>query len=639
MRHVLLIKDIAQEAQLIKARVVFCCVFIACMSVVLIVRMFQLQVIEYEHFATLSEDNRVKIVPVAPTRGLIFDRNGTVLAQNVPTYSLEVVPESVDDLDGLLDRLREFMEISDTNEKRFRELLETKRRFDSVPLRYRLDEEEVAQFAVNRHLFPGVDVHARLSRNYPLSEIGSHVIGYVARINEAELQTIDLSNYRATSHIGRIGVEQALEGILHGVVGFQHVETNAQGRTLRVLQRKDPAPGSSVYLTIDIGLQAVAEQALGKNNGAVVAIVPGTGEVLALASVPTYDPNLFVDGIDQASYQALLHSPDRPLFNRAINGQYPPGSTVKPFLGLAGLEYKVDHVRRRTWCKGYFQLPGRERKYRDWKKGGHGSVDLKTAIIESCDVYFYELAQSLGIERMRDFLVQFGFGESTGVDIRGESEGLMPSPRWKRKTRNQPWYPGETLITGIGQGFMLVTPLQLASATATLSMRGLRLKPRVVLRRSDPGILQPIDNEPEPVSVIKPVAAEHWTQIVEAMRNVVHGPRGTARRISVGASYQIAGKTGTSQVFTVGQDEKYQASDVPRHLRDHGLFIAFAPPDKPQIAVAVVVENGGSGSRSAAPIARRVTDYYLNTLKNRAADEDLMLSDADAILAQRSQLH
>jgi len=639
MRHVLLIKDIAQEAQLIKARVVFCCVFIACMSVVLIVRMFQLQVIEHEHFATLSEDNRVKIVPVAPTRGLIFDRNGTVLAQNVPTYSLEVVPESVDDLDGLLDRLREFMEISDTNEKRFRELLKTKRRFDSVPLRYRLDEEEVAQFAVNRHLFPGVDVHARLSRNYPLSEIGSHVIGYVARINEAELQTIDLSNYRATSHIGRIGVEQALEGILHGVVGFQHVETNAQGRTLRVLQRKDPAPGSSVYLTIDIGLQAVAEQALGKNNGAVVAIVPGTGEVLALASVPTYDPNLFVDGIDQASYQALLHSPDRPLFNRAINGQYPPGSTVKPFLGLAGLEYKVDHARRRTWCKGYFQLPGRERKYRDWKKGGHGSVDLKTAIIESCDVYFYELAQSLGIERMRDFLVQFGFGESTGVDIRGESEGLMPSPRWKRKTRNQPWYPGETLITGIGQGFMLVTPLQLASATATLSMRGLRLKPRVVLRRSDPGILQPIDNEPEPASVIKPVAAEHWTQIVEAMRNVVHGPRGTARRISVGASYQMAGKTGTSQVFTVGQDEKYQASEVPKHLRDHGLFIAFAPPDKPQIAVAVVVENGGSGSRSAAPIARRVTDYYLNTLKNRAADEDLMLSDADAILAQRSQLH
>jgi penicillin-binding protein 2 len=639
MRHVLLIKDIAQEAQLIKARVVFCCVFIACMSVVLIVRMFQLQVIEHEHFATLSEDNRVKIVPVAPTRGLIFDRNGTVLAQNVPTYSLEVVPESVDDLDGLLDRLREFMEISDTNEKRFRELLKTKRRFDSVPLRYRLDEEEVAQFAVNRHLFPGVDVHARLSRNYPLSEIGSHVIGYVARINEAELQTIDLSNYRATSHIGRIGVEQALEGILHGVVGFQHVETNAQGRTLRVLQRKDPAPGSSVYLTIDIGLQAVAEQALGKNNGAVVAIVPGTGEVLALASVPTYDLNLFVDGIDQASYQALLHSPDRPLFNRAINGQYPPGSTVKPFLGLAGLEYKVDHARRRIWCKGYFQLPGRERKYRDWKKGGHGSVDLTTAIIESCDVYFYELAQSLGIERMRDFLVQFGFGESTGVDLRGESAGLMPSPHWKRQTRNQPWYPGETVITGIGQGFMLATPLQLASATATLSMRGLRLKPQVVLRRMDPTILQPIENEPDPVGIIKPVAAKHWTQIVDAMQNVVHGPRGTARRIGVGANYQMAGKTGTSQVFTVGQDEKYKASDVPKHLRDHGLFIGFAPPDKPQIAVAVVVENGGSGSRSAAPIARRVTDYYLNTLKNRAADEDLMLSDADAILAQRSQLH
>lgn len=639
MKHVLLIKDTAQEAQLIKARVVFCCVFIACMSVVLIARMFQLQVIEYEHFATLSEDNRIKIVPVAPTRGLIFDRNGTVLAQNVPTYSLEVVPESVDDMDGLLDRLSDIVEISDADEKTFRQLLKTKRRFDSVPLRYRLNEEEVAQFAVNRHLFPGVDVHARLSRNYPLSEIGSHVIGYVARINETELQSIDVSNYRATSHIGRIGVEQALEGILHGVVGFQHVETNAQGRTLRVLQRKDPVPGSSVYLTIDIGLQAIAEQALGKNNGAVVAIDPGTGEVLALASVPTYDPNLFVDRVDFASYQALLDSADRPLFNRAINGQYPPGSTVKPFLALAGLEYKLDYTRRRTWCRGYFQLPGHKRRYRDWKKGGHGSVDLKKAIIESCDVYFYGLAQSLGIERMRDFLVQFGFGESTGVDIRGESAGLMPSPRWKRQTRNQPWYPGETLITGIGQGFMLATPLQLASATATLSMRGLRLKPQVVLRRMDPTILQPMENEPEPVSLIKAVAAKHWTRIVEAMRDVVHGPRGTARRISIGANYEMAGKTGTSQVFAVGQDEEYKASEVPKHLRDHGLFIAFAPPDKPQIAVAVVVENGGSGSRSAAPIARRVIDYYFNTLKNRPVDEDLMLTDADTILTERVQLH
>jgi penicillin-binding protein 2 len=639
MKHGLLIKDIAQEAQLIKARVVFCCVFIACMSVVLIMRMFQLQVIEYEHFATLSEDNRVKIVPVAPTRGLIFDRNGTVLAQNVPTYSLEVVPESVDDLDDLLFRLSKIIEISDADEKRFRELLQTKRHFDSVPLRYRLNEEEVAQFSVNRHLFSGVDVHARLSRNYPLTEIGSHVIGYVARINEAELQTIDVSNYRATSHIGRIGVEQALEDILHGIVGFQHVETNAQGRTLRVLQRKDPVPGSSVYLTIDIGLQAVAEQALGKDNGAVVAIEPATGEVLALASVPTYDPNLFVDGVDLASYQALLHSPNRPLFNRAMNGQYPPGSTVKPFLGLAALEYKIDHARRRSWCKGYFQLPGQEREYRDWKKGGHGSVDLTTAIIESCDVYFYELAQSLGIERMRDFLVQFGFGEPTGVDIRGESSGLMPSPRWKRQTRNQPWYPGETLITGIGQGFMLATPLQLASATATLSMRGLRLKPQVVLRRMDPKILQPMENEPEPVSIIRPVAAKHWTQIVEAMRDVVHGARGTARHISVGANYKMAGKTGTAQVFAVGQDEEYEESEVPKHLRDHGLFIAFAPPDKPQIAVAVVVENGGSGSRSAAPIARRVIDYYVNTLKNRTVDDDLMLSDAEATLAERAQLH
>ncbi|HSS64803.1 MAG TPA: penicillin-binding protein 2 [Gammaproteobacteria bacterium] len=628
MRPILTIKDIAQEAQLIKSRVVICCVLIACMSVVILVRMFQLQVVGYEHFATLSEDNRVKIVPVAPTRGLVFDRNGTVIAQNVPTYSLEVVPEAVRDIDGLIADLRRMIPISEDDEARFRELLKKKRRFDSLPLRYRLNEQEVARFSVNRHMFPGVDVQARLSRDYPLSEIGSHLIGYVGRINEEELQTIDTSNYRATAHIGKTGVEQAYEDLLHGTVGYQHVETNAQGRTLRVLQRKDPVPGSSLYLTIDVGLQAVAEQALGEENGAVVAIEPASGDVLALVSVPTYDPNLFVDGIDKATYDTLIGSPDRPLFNRAINGQYPPGSTVKPFYGLAGLEHKLDQAHETTFCPGYFQLPGKERRYRDWKKGGHGRVDLNRAIVESCDVYFYVLSQNLGIERMHNFMTRFGFGSPTGIDLKGESDGLMPSPKWKRRNRNQPWYPGETLITGIGQGFMLTTPLQLASATATLAMRGLRLKPEVLLRRVDPATLEPVEHVPNPPEVIEPGSAKNWDDIVEAMRQVVHGPRGTARRISIGATYQMAGKTGTAQVFSVGQNEEYEEEEVEKRLRDHGLFIAFAPVDKPKIAVAVVAENGGSGSRSAAPIARKVIDYYLDSLKERAPDDGPMLTAA-----------
>jgi penicillin-binding protein 2 len=628
VRPILTIKDIAQEAQLIKARVVICCVLIACISLIILVRMFQLQVVGYEHFATLSEDNRVKIVPVAPTRGLVFDRNGTVIAQNVPTYSLEVVPEAVEDIDGLIAGLGRIVPISEDDEARFRELLKKKRRFDSLPLRYRLNEEEVARFSVNRHLFPGVDVQARLSRDYPLAEIGSHFIGYVGRINEEELQTIDTSNYRATAHIGKTGVEQAFEDLLHGTVGYQHVETNALGRTLRILQRKDPIPGSSLYLTIDVGLQAIAEQALGEENGAVVAIEPATGDVLALVSVPSYDPNLFVDGIDKAAYDTIIGSPDRPLFNRAINGQYPPGSIVKPFFGLAGLEHKLEQAHESTYCKGYFQLPGKERHYRDWKKGGHGKVDLNRAIVESCDVYFYVLSQNLGIERMHTFMIQFGFGSPTGIDLKGESNGLMPSPKWKRRTRNQPWYPGETLITGIGQGFMLATPLQLASATATLAMRGLRLKPEVLLRTVDPTTLEPIEHDPDPPAIIEPRSAKNWDDIVEAMRQVVHGPRGTARRISVGATYQMAGKTGTAQVFSVGQNEEYEEEEVDKRLRDHGLFIAFAPADKPQIAVAVVAENGGSGSRSAAPIARKVIDYYLNSLKERDPDGGPMLTAA-----------
>ena len=536
------LKDITHESNLFRTRVIFTYVVIVVLFLGLVLRLVELQVIEHGHFQTLSHNNRVKIVPVAPTRGLIFDRNGVVLAQNTPSFSLELVPEDVGKLNHVIDDLREIIEISESDEQRFLSLVSKNRRFDSIALRTRLSEEEVARFSVNRHRFPGVDVHARLSRDYPLGSLGVHLVGYVGRISEQELQKVDPANYRGTSHHGKTGVEQAYEEYLHGTVGYQHVETNAQGRTLRILKREDPIPGADLYLGLDASLQAVAEASFQGESGSLVALDPATGDILAFVSMPGYDPNLFVDGIDRKSYRELLTSPERPLFNRALSGQYPPGSTVKPFIGLAGLESDVDQIRKRIWCPGWYSLKGRSHKYRDWKKHGHGRVALDEAIAQSCDVYFYELALALGIDRMHEFMSALGFGHRTGVDLTGEATGLMPSREWKRQAKDKPWYPGETLITGIGQGFILATPLQLASATATLGMRGLRLNPAagVVLR----------DNASNSTTVLPSETATsvgqnnpaHWERIIKAMENVVHGPRGTARRIGLGAPYKIAGK-------------------------------------------------------------------------------------------------
>ena len=597
---------------------------------ILMVRLVQLQVLNHEHFQTLSRSNRVKVVPVAPTRGLIFDRNGVVLAQNKPYHSLEIIPEAVPDLPATLGALKAIVAISESDEERFYERLQSKRRFESVPLRLQLSEEEVARFAVNRHRFPGVDVQARLAREYPLGPLGVHVIGYVARISERELQQVDAVNYRGTDHIGKVGVEQAYEALLHGRVGHQHVEINAQGRTLRILSRAAPVPGKNLYLTIDASLQASAERALGSESGAVVAIDPQTGDVLAMASMPSFDPNLFVNGIDAKTYKELRSSSDRPLFNRALHGQYPPGSTVKPFFALAALAGDHDAVPKDMWCPGWYRLKGRAHLYRDWKKGGHGAVELERAIVESCDVYFYELAINLGIDRMHSFMNAFGFGVPTGIDLPREASGLMPSPSWKRANRNEVWFPGETLITGIGQGFMLATPLQLASAVAQLSAKGKRPRPRVVGRVVDainghvnaqpPVFLHPVQTgDPRP-----------WDQVLRAMVNVVHGVKGTARRAGVGATYKMGGKTGTAQVFGVAQNEEYDEEKVDKKLRDHGLFIAFAPADKPKVAVAVVVENGGSGSGSAAPVARRVIDHYLNPRSDQEPPEGMRMSGYEA---------
>lgn len=604
------IRDRLHEARLFNRRVVVAVAAVLSLMALVVVRLVYLQIVSHEHYTTLSQNNRITLAALPPGRGLIYDRNGVVLAQNLPAYSLEIVPEQVPDLDATLLALREVVALTDADIKRFRKALAQKRSAKGVPLRFRLSEEEVARFAVNRPRFPGVDVAAGLSRHYPLGALGVHAIGYVGRINEDELEDLDSSNYSGTTHIGKTGVEKSYEEILHGRVGFEQVETNAQGRRLRVLATTPPQAGQNLYLNLDARLQAVAEQALGQNRGAVVALDPRDGSVLAFASMPGYDPNPFVNGIDSKSYDALHNSPDQPLYNRALRGAYPPGSTIKPFVGLGGLEMKAISLDQNVFCPGFYTLKGRAHQYRDWKRGGHGSVSLDKAIVESCDVYFYTLANALGIDRLHDFLTRFGFGVKTGIDVTGELEALMPSPEWKRRVHNQPWYPGETLIAGIGQGYTLVTPLQLAVATATLANRGKRWLPALVKAAEDSvsRALTSLAGEPlEQVPIVNPA---HWQSVVDAMVRVVHSDHGTARRIGLDAQYTIAGKTGTAQVFGIKQDEKYVEEKVAERLRDHALFIAFAPADDPRIAIAVIVENGSHGSTAAAPVARQMMDRY-----------------------------
>ena len=603
------IKDNLLESRLFIGRTLMTLLLFGALAIALVARLVWLQVVAHEHFTTLSEDNRVKLNPVPPNRGLIYDRNGVLLAENLSSFRLEIIPEQIEDMDATLAALGALVEITDYDRERFNKLRRRMNRFEGVPLRFHLDEEELARFAINRHRFPGVDIQAGLSRYYPLGSHAAHALGYVGRINEEEIQVIDPINYRGTTHIGKEGIEKAYEDTLHGKVGYEQLETNAGGRTLRVLEREAPIPGSNLYLSLDARLQQVIEQAFGEFNGSAVAIDPRNGEVLAFVSVPGYDPNPFVNGIDAKDYRALNADPNQPLFNRALRGQYPPGSTIKPFVALAGLERGVSTPHSSTFCPGFYRLPGGEHKYRCWKHGGHGTVDLMPAIVQSCDVYFYDLARSLGIDRLHDYLAQFGFGARTGIDLVGERGGLLPSSAWKRSARKEPWYPGETLITGIGQGYNLVTPTQLAVATATLANHGEFRPPHLVhaLRGSD-GALTPLTIAPTRVMPI--VSRENWDQVIAAMVEVVHGARGTAKRIGLGIDYQIGGKTGTAQVFGLKQNEKYDEKKIDKRLQDHALFIAFAPADAPRIAVAIVAENGGHGGAVAAPIARVILDQY-----------------------------
>lgn len=604
--------DYFQEHRIFQNRIIVVLVLSALLVFAILARLLYLQVYAYEHFAVLSHDNRVDMRPLPPRRGLIYDRNGVLLAANIPSFSLEVVPERVADLDSMLAALQEVIPLSKEETADFRRRVKKKGAFEEVPLRFHLSEEEVARFAINQHRFLGVSVEARLMRHYPQGELFAHTVGYVGRINEAELPQLDSVNYRGSRYIGKTGVEKAYEAILHGAVGFEQVEVNAQGRVIRAIKRMPPVPGHDLYLSLDSRLQAAAIDALGEYNGAVVALDPKTGDILAMVSRPGFDPNAFVTGLSAQSFAALRDSPDRPLYDRALRGLYPPGSTLKPFIALAALELGLERANQPAYCPGWYRLPGRSHRYRCWRRSGHGTVDLVKAVAESCDVYFYDLALTLGIDRIYDYLDRFGFGRRSQIDIPGEHAGLLPSRDWKRQVRQQPWFPGETVITGIGQGFTQTTPLQLANAVAILAARGLEAAPRVVYASRAPGTEEITLHPAVPKEAVSINKGKHWQQIEAAMVEVVHGERGTARRISKGLSFQIAGKTGTAQVFSIKQNEHYTEDKVPMELRDHALFIAYAPVADPAIAIAVVVENGGHGGSVAAPAGRRLIEVYLN---------------------------
>lgn len=606
------LKDNEHETGIVAKRVYIAGFIVLLLIIILILRVFYLTVLQHDHFTTLSKSNRVKISPIPPIRGLIYSREGVVLAENKPTYSLEVIPEQIDNVDELITNLKKIITIEEKDIERFKNSLKKKRRFENVALRFNLNEEEVALFAVNRHRFPGVDVVAGLNRYYPLGEDLVHTIGYVARIDEDDIKNLDVSNYSGTSHIGKLGIEKSYESILHGEVGYQQIEVNAQGRVIRVLDRTPPKPGENLHLTIDLSLQQIAIDALKDKRGAIVAIDPRNGDVLTFVSSPGYDPNKFVNGIDSKSYKALLSSKDKPLINRLTRGKYPPGSTLKPFFGLAALDQGLKSLHDESWCPGWYSLAGREHRYRCWKKQGHGHTNLHDAITKSCDVYFYILAYELGIDRIHQSLSKFGFGKETGIDIEGEASGLLPSREWKRKALGQAWFPGETLIMGIGQGYALTTPLQLAKATASLANRGKVIRPRLVSSTSNSITTEVKELPVIEEDTVKLKTDRHWADIVQSMRDVVHGAGGTAWRSGLNAEYEFAGKTGTAQVIGIAQDEEYNEDEIAEEFQDHALFIAFAPVESPRIAVAIIVENGGGGSKAAAPIARKLFDDFMS---------------------------
>ncbi|MDW7745100.1 penicillin-binding protein 2 [Halomonas sp.] len=612
------LKNPEQELRVFRMRSLLAVLVVVCLTGLLGGRLFYLQVVQHEVYSTRSEKNRVRVEPLPPTRGLIYDRNGVLLAENRPTYNLTLVRERVEDLDATLSLLVDLLEIPEEEVEAFRVRSRQRQRpFQPALLMSDLEEQQIARLAVNRHRLPGVEVEAQLLRYYPDAETMVHALGYVGRINAEELAGLDSGNYAGTHFIGKTGVERFYEDELHGQAGLRKVETNARGRVLRELGHTDPVPGKDLTLTLDSELQKLAVELLDGRRGSIVAIAPPSGEILALASVPGFDSNQFVTGIDVASYRALQEDLDLPLYNRAIRGHYPPGSTIKPFLALAGLAEGKITPDTTIRDPGYYQLPNDSRRYRNWLRWGHGRVDLERAIAVSNNTYFYSLAHDLGIDRIHENMSAFGFGQRVAHDVQGESDALMPSRDWKRGRFNQPWYPGETLSVGIGQGYWQLTPLQLATATAVLANRGQWVKPRLARRVGDEQVPVELPDTPPDITLGN---EGWWDRVFSGMEKVVSGHEGTARRIGKDLEYRMAGKSGTAQVFSLGQDQKYNADELKERLRDHALFMAFAPVEDPQIAVAVIVENAGGGSTHAAHLAKAMIDAWL--LEDEAPDTE-----------------
>ncbi|STR45896.1 penicillin-binding protein 2 [Iodobacter fluviatilis] len=607
------LKNQHRERYAFQLRIIAAALFVLSLFSLLFGRFFWLQAVQHDKYMTLAEQNRISLVPIPPSRGIIRDRNGVILAHNFSAYTLEITPSKQANLDETIEQLSSIIEITAKDKRRFKKLRDETRDFETLPIRTRLSDEEVARFAANSYRFPGVEIKARLFRHYPLGEIASHLIGYIGRINTKDLEQLDedgvAANYRGTDHLGKIGIEQSYEQQLHGKTGFEEVEIDSGGRAVRTLRRTPPVPGSDLTLSVDIKLQKVVEDLFDKRRGSLVAIDPKTGGLLAMVSKPGFDPNLFVDGIDPLNWNELNTSIDKPLLNRAIRGEYPPGSTFKPFMALAALEGDFPLTRQTISDPGYFMYGNN--KFRDSHAGGYGSMSFDRSIVVSSDTYFYQLAVQMGIDNIARFMSTLDFGSPTGVDLNGERPGVLPSPEWKKKRFKTPatqkWYSGETVSIGIGQGYNSYTPMQMAHATATLANRGVMFRPHAVGKIIDPitGIVKVV--EPQPVKTMS-WKSENVERVIRGMEGVIR--EGTGARTFAGANYIAAGKTGTAQVYSL-KGSKYN-KNISERLRDHSWFIVFAPADKPTIALAVIVENGGFGAQAAAPIARQALDFYLN---------------------------
>ncbi|RKF12827.1 penicillin-binding protein 2 [Alginatibacterium sediminis] len=607
-------RDHSSESNLFKRRAFVCFVGVIALLCLLLANMYYLQLQNFETYNTRSNDNRISIVPIAPPRGLIYDRNGVLLAENRPTFSIEIIPERVDDIDVMLKELGSLITLSETDISSFNTRHKQSRRFKPITLKDRLSEREVAIFSVNQHRFKGAQIESNLSRYYPYGEAITHALGYVARINTKDVERLTkdekITNYAATKTIGKQGIERYYEDLLHGEAGYQEVEVNNRGRIIRTLRVKPPVPGHDLYLNIDINLQLQAHSILEGRRGSIVLIDPETSGILALVSSPSYDPNQFVSGISNTNYSALLNSRDRPLINRASQGTYPPASTIKPLMAVMGLELDKIDEEEQIFDPGFFQIPNTKRRFRDWKRWGHGWVDVTKAIEQSVDTFFYKLAYDVGIDNIHNYMNKFGFGRYTGIDIHEETKANMPSREWKRERHRQPWWQGDTISVGIGQGYWTATPLQLAQATNILVNKG-----RVI----DPKIVHAIDDGNQTVALpllehdsIEVRDQRHWEIALNGMYGVVNRSNGTARRAFVGTPYVSAGKSGTAQVIAIADDAEYDADAIDERHRDNAMFIAFAPYDKPKIVASIVVENAGGGSSNGGPIARELFDSFMS---------------------------